>query len=62
MEKLKVCLVTVFLLVFCFQKQFSIFETKKFVWQSKMDKKKKIVLKTQFVKETENMQNVVFSF
>ena len=37
---------------------FSIFETKKLIWQPKMDKKTKIVFKTQFVKETENMQNL----
>ena len=52
-----------FALIFYFQKQFSIFETKKLVWQSKMyKKKKKTDLKTQFVKKTENMQNAVFSF
>ena len=50
-----------FPLILCFQKQFFIFETKKLVWQSKIDRKK-TVLKTQFVKETENMQIAVFSF
>ena len=30
--------------------------------QNRQKKKKKIVLKTQFVKEIENMQNAVFSF
>ena len=49
----------------CFQKQFSIFETKKLVQQPKMEKKKKktkIIFKTQFMKETKNMQKAVFSF
>ena len=45
-----------------FKKQFSIFENKKLVWQLKMKKKTKYVLKTQFVKEIENMQNAVFNF
>ena len=30
--------------------------------QNRQKKKKKTVLKTQFVKEIENMQNAVFSF
>ena len=51
-----------FPLFFYFQKQLSIFETKKLVWQSKINRKKKIILKTQFVKETENMQKTVFNF
>ena len=41
MKILGICLVTVFSLIFCFQKQFSIFETKKLVWQPKIDKKQK---------------------
>ena len=36
---LRICLITVFSFIFCFKKQFSIFETKKLVWQLKMDKK-----------------------
>ena len=32
LEKIRVYLVTIFPLIFYFQKQFSIFETKKFVW------------------------------
>ena len=53
-----------FSFIFYFQKLFSIFKTKKLVWQPKMDrkKKKKTVHKTQFVKETENMQITVFNF
>ena len=54
-----------FSFIFCSQKLFSIFKTKKLVWQPKMDrkkKKKKTVLKTQFVKETENMQITIFNF
>ena len=44
---LRVCLVTVFFffLIFCFQKQFSIFETKNLVWRSKMDRKQKLFSK-----------------
>jgi len=38
-------LVTVFSLIFCFQKQFYIFETKKILWQAKMNKKQKLFLK-----------------
>ena len=40
-KKLRVCLVTVFPLIFCFKKQFSIFETRKLVWQPKIDRKQK---------------------
>ena len=32
----------VFLLFFCFQKQFSIFGTKKLIWQPKMNRKQKL--------------------
>ena len=42
---LRVCLVTVFPLIFCFQKQFSIFKTKKLVRQPKMDRKQKLFSK-----------------
>ena len=45
LKKLRVCLVTVFPLIFFFQKQFSIFETKKLVWQTKMDRKQKLFSK-----------------
>ena len=34
-----------FPLIFCFQKQFSIFETKKLVWEPKMDRKQKLFSK-----------------
>ena len=34
-----------FPLIFCFQKQFSIFETKKFIWQPKMNRKQKLFSK-----------------
>ena len=34
-----------FPLIFGFQKQFSIFETKKLVWQSKMNRKEKLFSK-----------------
>ena len=34
-----------FSLIFCFQKQFSIFEIKKLVWQPKIDKKQKLFSK-----------------
>ena len=44
-KKLRVCLVTIFPLIFYFQKQFSISETKKLVWHSKMDKKQKMFSK-----------------
>ena len=53
-------LVTIFPFIFCFQKQLSIFEAKKLVWQPKIDTKIKTVLKTQFVKEIDNMQKTVF--
>ena len=58
---LRVCLVTVFPLIFCFQKQFSIFEVKKLVLATQKGQKTKIVLKTQFVKEIKNMQKTIFS-
>ena len=41
---IRVCLVTLFSLIFCCQKQFYIFETKKLVWQPKMDRKQKLLL------------------
>ena len=44
-EKLRICLVTVFSLIFCFQKQFFTFEIKKLVWQLKMDRKQKLFSK-----------------
>ena len=44
------------------KKKKSIYKTKKLVWQPKMDRKQKMVFKTQFVKETENMQKAIFSF
>ena len=50
-----------FSFIFCFQKQFSIFETQTLVLQPKYEQKTKIILKTQFVKKTKNMQNVVFT-
>ena len=34
-----------FSLIFCFQKQFSIFENKKLVWQFKRDRKQKLFSK-----------------
>ena len=45
-----------------FSNQFSIFETKKLVRQPKIDRKQKIVLKTQFAKEIKNRQKTIFSF
>ena len=42
---LRICLITVFSFIFCFKKQFYIFETKKLVWQLKMDKKQKLFSK-----------------
>ena len=53
-------LVTIFPFIFCFKKQLYIFEAKKLVWQPKIDTKIKTVLKTQFVKEIDNMQKTVF--
>ena len=63
-KKIRVCLVTIFSPYFLFLKTIFIFETKKLVWQPKIDKKKKkkTVLKTQFVKEIEKMQKTFFSF
>ena len=58
-----VYLVVFFPLFFVLKKNYFIFDSKKRVWQPKMNKKKKkTIFKTQFVKETENMQNVVFIF
>ena len=51
-----------FPLFFVFKKQFSIFKTKKLVWQTQNGQKIKTVFKIQFVKETENIQKAVFSF
>ena len=44
-SKLNVCLVSVFFLIFYLQKQFYIFETKKFVRQPKMDRKQNLFSK-----------------
>ena len=55
-------MVTVLSLIFCFQKQFSIFETKKTCLVTQNELKTITISKIQFVKETENMQNAVFSF
>ena len=47
-KTIRVCLVTVFFFfspILCFQKQFSVFETKKLVWESKIDRKQKLFLK-----------------
>ena len=67
-KNIRVCLVTVFSLTFCFQKKFffflklkNLFDNSKYT-EKKKKKKKQNVLKTQFVKETKNMQKAVFSF
>ena len=62
LKKIRVCLVLFFPLIFCFQKQFSIFKTEKTYLATQNGQKTKTVFKIQFVKETENMQNAVFSF
>ena len=44
-KKNRVCLVTFFPFIFCFQKQVFIFETKKLVWQPKINRKQKLFSK-----------------
>ena len=55
-----VCLVTICSPYFLFPKKKKIiFETKKLVWQPKIDRKQKLFSK---LKETENIQKTIFSF
>ena len=51
-----------FPLFFIFKNNFLFLRQKKTCLTIQNGQKKKIVFKTQFVKETENMQKVVFSF
>ena len=51
-----------FLLFSIFKNNFLFLRLKNLFGNSKWAKKKKTIFKIQFVKETENMQNAVFSF
>ena len=63
-KNFRTCLVTIFSLIFCFQKQFSIFKTKKLVWQFKISRKQKLLLKLNLWRKLKTCKKLfsVFSF